>query len=933
MMLIKGWKKKDTISIYIILLILIAGFRGLSQPICTMKQYSYSDGYTHGRVFEILQDRKGLIWFCTRDGLSNFDGYTFKNIKTYPGEGVAMGSSNIGSIYENSQGDIWCRNQDGRVYLFDVKENKFYDVMSFIDPATQFDAVLQVVPLRKGVSWAICKDGTCIRFDDKECKNGKGVETYHFGGKVIQRIFEDSEGDEWIFGEQKVTVLGKKKFTSDRPFIYTLEKEKNLWLSDGKELLIKYSFESGKTDTIPYPVKVRYVACFRMLNQDTLAIGTTHEGLLLYSLSEKRFNQIGVNVEPGAKNEVFSVFEDSEGDFWMSNRKPGVIHYRKSDGLVTILQSPKNERLKHEAPNRFMVMEDKQNIVWVIPQEGNLCYFDRAAQQLNYYYTNQEDPFSIISPQIRSYYIDRQGNVWFENDRSLGKLSMFSSEFRLIPKESDEFEIRAILNDREGNIWVGAKNKKLRVLGPDFQSAGYVSAQGTLEAGPLPFDGNVYSLLEDHNGDIWVGTRLDGLYRLQPVKGQSKTYRTRHFISEESDPYSLSNNNIYSIFEDHAHRIWIGTYGGGINLVEEGKREEIRFIHHGNRLGQYPKHTASQVRFISEVDQQTMLLATTNGLISFSSRFQQPEEIKFYVNKRRPEDPASLNNSDVFYTLYDRNKNLFVLTRNGGISRLISPNLLNDSLLFDSFTERDGLISDFTLAMVEDRNGKLWLISNQGFSNYHPDLNRVDHLNSFIFRNNIQFSEAPPVLSRSGKILMGTDKGILEFDPGKSIINNYVPTIIFTDFLVQGVRLAQPAHVVEKLALKPSQRNLSIQFAALDYRDSKEIQYAYKMEGIDKEWHYVGKERMASYINLPHGHYRFMVKSTNSEGIWTENTRTLPIRVNPKFQETIYAWILIIILIIVLIQIGVYISFSFYKLRHAIKVEQKISDQKLNFFT
>ncbi|MCB6981684.1 triple tyrosine motif-containing protein, partial [Bacteroides uniformis] len=81
----------------------------------------------------------------------------------------------------------------------------------------------------------------------------------------------------------------------------------------------------------------------------------------------------------------------------------------------------------------------------------------------------------------------------------------------------------------------------------------------------------------------------------------------------------------------------------------------------------------------------------------------------------------------------------------------------------------------------------------------------------------------------------------------------------------------------------PSQRNVTFQFAALDYVDSKEIRYAYRLKGLEEEWHDGDKNRSASYINLPNGKYKLQIKSTNSDGVWMDNIRTLSINVLPTF--------------------------------------------------
>ena len=105
------------------------------------------------------------------------------------------------------------------------------------------------------------------------------------------------------------------------------------------------------------------------------------------------------------------------------------------------------------------------------------------------------------------------------------------------------------------------------------------------------------------------------------------------------------------------------------------------------------------------------------------------------------------------------------------------------------------------------------------------------------------------------------------------------------------------------------------------------------LEGFEKSWNYVGRQRMATYTNLPKGHYVFKVRSTNADGVWTENTRLLDIEVLPSFWETSFAYFLYVVFILLIIITAVYILFTIYRLKHKVSMEQQMTDMKLRFFT
>ncbi|MDP4209434.1 MAG: two-component regulator propeller domain-containing protein [Bacteroidota bacterium] len=922
----------------IALLLLLSVTSVFTQPLCEINQYSLDEGFLQSEVTDILQDKKGLIWISTRNGLSQFDGYTFRNYKSFPGDGSPVLDNRINAIVENAEGDIWCRSQSRRAYLFDVRTKIFIDVLNPIEQKTkQVHSVERVYSLKKGVAWICCHDACCFRVEDALCKTGRGITTNgasvnKIKGKAIYDVNQDEEGDEWVLTDNGVSIIGRKHFKNNTPFSYFTETRKYIWLASKGGSLVKYNPKTEKIDFIPLPSDVRTIYMLDTLNNETLAVGTD-AGLILINTGTLKFSQINVKTSPSSLNEVFSVFEDHIGDLWMSNRQAGILHYRKSDGKVLFLQSPENIQFKHPKPNKFLVFEDKYGYVWAVPRDGNLCFFDREEQKLKYYYANPADANSIISPSIRQNLFDKQGNLWMGNSRSFEKLSFFDRNYRIIPKEHDELEVRGFLLDRYRNLWVACKDDKLKILDAHNQCLGYVSESGAISSKPCSFKGNVYCLLEDNQSNIWIGTRSNGLYLLQRKSPGKYSFGVRHFTNDPVDNFSLSNNAVYSLFQDSKRRIWVGTYGGGVNLIEQKSDGSIRFINNRNRLKKYPIGYAESVRCVAERDTKVMLLGTNGGLVSFSSSFEKPEEIKFFRNSRNPDLVTSLSNNDVMYVFTDSQCHTYVLTENGGVNEIVSGNLLSENITFKNFVGREGAFTDLMLSMIEDKAGVLWVVSKQGLSKFNPLATEMAHFHSFTFRQDVIFSEAAIALNALGNIVVGTDKGILEFNPFQIKEYKYVPPIVFTGLRIQGAPFQESIENVKTLIIKPDQRDISIEFAALDYRDSKRIQYAYMMEGLDKDWHYVNQDRSATYINLPHGEYRFIVKSTNSDGVWVNNVRSLAVTVKPMFLETGWAWLLFIFLIVLFVLIVVYVLFAIYRLRHEVDMEHQLSNIKLNFFT
>ncbi|WHX10804.1 hybrid sensor histidine kinase/response regulator transcription factor [Phocaeicola dorei] len=135
------------------------------------------------------------------------------------------------------------------------------------------------------------------------------------------------------------------------------------------------------------------------------------------------------------------------------------------------------------------------------------------------------------------------------------------------------------------------------------------------------------------------------------------------------------------------------------------------------------------------------------------------------------------------------------------------------------------------------------------------------------------------------------------------------------------------------MQLPPNNHTLRLVFSALDMTNTEYIQYAYKLDGFDKNFRLTDNGHEANYTNLPPGKYVFRVKSTNNEGVWVENERTLSFEVLPTFSETPCATMLYFFLIVLFIAVAIYVYTVFYRIKNKAKNEELITQLKLSFFT
>ena len=534
-----------------------------AQPICQVKHFSVSDGLAQGNVMSILQDQKGLVWFSTWNGLNKFDGYTFKTYKTSQESKYAFGSNRMGTISESKYGDIWCPTYDGQACLFDVETEKFIDVLQPIELSTkQTNNVTRIYSLEKGIAWILCESGYAFRVDEQLCKKGEGITLYsasnhNLKGYQIFNIYQDSEEDEWILTDKGVSIIGKKTLDTDFPFQFITQIKETIYLIAENDKLARYDFHTKKLKFVDIPYPHHKINNVTTIGKDMLALGTDN-GVILYSILKNSFQQIDIRTATQTSNDVESVYQDHLGDIWIFSKDPGIVHLNLATNEKEHLFTPKDEIIKHGRKSRKLIFEDNAKNLWLLPTEGNFCYYDRKERTLKPLLTDINNPKSIFSPLVRSYTLDNQGNCWFATARGVEKLCFFpqSYQFNLTDYEA---ETRAFLQDSNKRLWTASKSNYIQIFAPDGNLVGYLSKQGNIIKEKQSFYNGVYSILEDKDGNIWLGTKEIGLFQLK--KTGANHYSIHHFEHQTNDPYSLSSNSIYAIFQDSRNNIWIGCYG------------------------------------------------------------------------------------------------------------------------------------------------------------------------------------------------------------------------------------------------------------------------------------------------------------------------------------------------------------------------------------
>ncbi len=246
------------------------------------------------------------------------------------------------------------------------------------------------------------------------------------------------------------------------------------------------------------------------------------------------------------------------------------------------------------------------------------------------------------------------------------------------------------------------------------------------------------------------------------------------------------------------------------------------------------------------------------------------------------------------------------------------------------YPTESGLADNSIKSILEDENGNLWLGTNAGISFFDVEKESFTNYSTPDGLRGNDFNSESALCSNDGLMYFGSTQGLNVFDPKQIIQSGFIPPVVITAFHIfnQPVKIGEDSPLKEnileakEIILPFSQNVFSFQFSALDYNSPQSIQYAYKMEGFDKDWINSGNRRFITYTNLNSGSYIFKVKATNSDGIWNENFKAISLIINPPWWRTVWAYVSYGLLILLGLFAARRIEMNRARLRNELKMRE-----------
>lgn len=548
--------------------------------------------------------------------------------------------------------------------------------------------------------------------------------------------------------------------------------------------------------------------------------------------------------------------------------------------------------VKQDRPFKY---KDAQGVTWTVYHDGRLTYSLVGGKEIAYGNKAFLESVNFCMP-------DRQGNLWVVATSGIYRLN-FPKQRGCIMRNAQQIETKAFFIDRHRRYWIATKeDNAVKIFNSDNSFAGYLAPNGnivkTREKLPVP----VYCMKQTANGDIWIGSKPGGLFRLREIKG-GLPYRMEKI-------QGLSCNDVYDIAADRWGRLWIATLGGGICCAENPTAAQPRVIKPFSGLRYYPRKAAQKVRKLFITKHDVMLAASTDGLLVCKlEKGNAVKNMRFRCHTREADRKDALSCSATMNIAQDYKGRVFVSTESGGVNMITSSNLLASKLSFRHFNKESGLSTDVAVSVVPFGKRMLAVGSNN-IVIFSPDNGSSETFGKSFFLSECRFSEALPIVLPDGRWLFGMQDGLFAVSPTDLHKSSYSPSIALTGLSVQGKEKDCAVNALDTLVLGSSERSITLSFAALDFTPEADIRYAFALvkdgEEYNMAWNNIGSDHSATLLDLAPGTYRLLVKSTNADGIWTNNSREITIIVTPTFLETTFAHVLILLLVISIIGGTVY---------------------------
>jgi ligand-binding sensor domain-containing protein len=789
---------------------------------------------------------------------------------------------------------------------------------------------------KEGYVWMGSSGFDLIRFDGKNVRrySNQELQTDYFKNAHARLIFEDSKKNLWI-GTDSGALMQYDRLTdsfllandSSSSLQYPLfsqaeGKDGSFWLGtlggglihyhSEKKDFIKYSFSSTSVNSLPD----NYITGLVFDSTGKLWVGTT-SGLCYYDSVGNQFIRVELPNNNSKDTYRYRVIRS------MMITNKDVLYIATYGGLQIVnLNTNSKEHLIHNEENKsslshnslFEIAANNDSTLWIASYGGGLSLFNQKTRNFISWKKDDSDAESISSNNLFTTYLDNTGLLWIgAADNSVCIHDTKAKKFNSIIHRANQPQgissgwIQTIYQENDSIYWLGLNGNGLNKLN-------LKSGQATkfINDPKDPFSighNSVVAIDQDNEKRIWVGLSGGGINRLDPKTNKFSRY-------ESGAKNSISNNAVSTMLVDRDNYIWTTTFRSGLSVYNSNKNQFININNDTLR-----KQTGISLAFAASSFElgENIWFKTSDQLAVYDRKKNQFTQIKIDEGSVSPATTASF----LEMRPYSETEMLLITRNEIKTLRYEDPDHIEQKVILKRAANEESFKS-----FVMDRNNQIWYVTKDQLVKWNP---QTGERRNYSQSDGITSSDLTSLyLDAQGRIFITSLNGLNWFWPNEIKDDTVSRKIVFTDFKLynHSIGINEPdsitnyalsGHInqIKEIVLAHSLSFFSIEFSALEFMAPDKIQYAYKLNGFDKEWVQIGNQNFASYTNLDPGEYTLQVKSTNPDGFWGTQSATINIIINPPFWQTWW-----FISIAVLLVGGIVYSIHRYQLSQTIYVER-----------
>lgn len=835
------------------------------------------DGLSQSTVSSIVQDKQGYMWFGTIDGLNKFDGYSFTVYDNNPDDSSSIADDWITALCLDRTGTLWIGTLSRGLSKYDHKTGRFTHYQ--FNPVEVNSRLRQILLTQLPFTFS------------------------YLNYYTIKSVFEDSRGILWIgtFGG------GLYKFDRD------------------SETFTHVPFVNDPTQGLAYNI-MSICETVGASGRD-MWIGTYGGGLVRFNEVEGFEYFLHDDQNPKSLNDdrIVTIYPDtvqSDNVLWIGMFGGGLDELVIIEKQFSHYQNEPGNENSLSSNNVMSILRDDCGALWAGTFDAGLNQFDLNEKKFVRYQHDPVNSSSLGSNEVLSLYEDRSGNIWIGTNFGYGinKFNRRKGAFAHCyhdPSNSNSLSEQVVFSlceDREGVLWIGTFQTGLNRY--DRKRNEFTNYRHDPKNPNLLSDNHIRAIFEDSRGMLWIGTFSGGLNFFD-----RKNNTFGHYKHDPSLASSISGNQVRSIFEDTAGNLWVGVFGGGLDKLD---RDSGTFEHFRHDPADSNSLSSNHVYYICERNSEEIWIATFGGGINiFNPETGQSRHLRF--------DPNDVNSlaDDRILTIYVDQKNpniVWIGTFGRGLDRYDF-----NKKTFTHFTRAEGLPNDVVYSILPDENGNLWVSTNKGIAKFNPE---AETFINYDVSNGLQSNEfnagAYHRSQRSGEMFFGGVNGFNSFFPEKIEVNQVIPPVVITSLKIFDKEITDeigPIYAGKEIELTHKANFFSFEFSVLDFTDVNKNCFAYKLDGLDKDWIHSGTRRYVNYTNLDPGDYVFRVKGANSDGTWNEQGISVQLRIKPRFYQNWWFHPLVVSLLI-LVVILFYTHRMRMKIKRSVELERVRNDEK-----